>query len=72
MLSKKRIEIRGNFMIEKSKQHMIILLPFFILFLLTLGNVLVDFKIIDILYLFALMFFLIRYFYIKRNRTNND
>ena len=63
----KKNRIRGNFMLEKSKQHMIILLPFFVLFLLILGSVLVEFKIIDVLYLITLIVFLIRYFYIKRN-----
>lgn len=56
-------------MIEKGKKHMVILLPYAILFLLILGSVLVEFKIIDVLYLLALTFFLIRYFYIKRTNA---
>ena len=54
-------------MIEKGKQHMIILLPYSVLFLLILGSVLIDFKFIDVFYLLTLTVVLIRYLYIKRN-----
>lgn len=54
-------------MIQKGKQHMVILLPYSILFLLILGSVLVDFKIIDVFYLVTLTIFLIRYLHIKSN-----
>lgn len=57
---------------ENNKQHILILLPFLVIFLLTLGSVLVEFKIIDVIYLLVLTFFLLRYFYIKRNSENND
>ena len=57
---------------ENNKQHILILLPFLVIFLLTLGSVLVEFKVIDVIYLLVLTFFLIRYFYIKRNSANND
>ena len=66
MLCKKRIE-EGLSMIQKGKQHMVILLPYSVLFLLILGSVLVDFKIIDVFYLVTLTIFLIRYLYIKSN-----
>lgn len=54
-------------MIEKGKQHMVILLPYAVVCLLILGSVLVEFKLIDVLYLIALTGFLIKYLYIKRN-----
>lgn len=54
-------------MIEKGKQHNVILLPYAVLFLLILGSVLVDFKIIDILYLFALILFFVKYLRIKHS-----
>lgn len=54
-------------MIEKSKQHMVILLPYLVVCLLIIGSVLVEFKVIDILYLITLTGFLIKYLYIKRN-----
>lgn len=54
-------------MIQKGKQHMAILLPYSVLFLLILGSVLVDFKFIDVFYLVALTIFLIRYLHIKKN-----
>lgn len=54
-------------MIEKGKQHMIILLPYSVLFLLILGSVLVDFQFIDVFYLITLTVVLVRYLYIKRN-----
>lgn len=62
----KRIE-EGLSMIEKGKQHMIILLPYSVLFLLILGSVLIDFKFIDVFYLLALTIVLVRYLYIKRS-----
>lgn len=64
----KRIE-EGLSMIEKGKQHMIILLPYSVLFLLILGSVLIDFKLIDVFYLLTLTVVLIRYLHIKRNES---
>ena len=55
-------------MIEKSKEHMFILLPYAVIVLLVLGSVLVEFKVIDIMYLFALTFFLIKYLLLKSKR----
>jgi len=54
-------------MLKKIKQYKVLLLSYMVLFLLVLGNVLVDFKIIDILYLLALISFLVKYLCIKYN-----
>lgn len=52
-------------MIEKVKQYKVILLAYCVLFLLILGSVMIEFKLLDVIYLGVLTFFLFRYFYIK-------
>lgn len=57
-------------MIEKWKNCLVLLLPFTVLFLLILGSVLVEFQLVDILYLIALIVFFIKYFCIKRKQIS--
>ena len=44
---------------------MLVILPYAIIVLLVLGSVLVEFKIIDVIYILALTFFLIKYLHLK-------